>query len=451
MADFGEAPSPREMDVLRCVADGLANKAIGDALSISPHTVKVHLRNIYTKLGVSSRTEAVTSAIQRGFLNISAEPDPKPVPALEPVPEPIAAPDPLPAAPATQKKSRRGLWMALSALLVLLVVLGVWRARLEKDGDVVDVSAELSTPFESVALSNQWRTERPLPVPISHGVLASVGLRLYQIGGEREGEVLDSVLVYDSAETLWKLMSPKPTAVADSSAAVLADQIYVVGGRLPSGEATATLEVYSPSNDAWRSAASLPQALYGASIVEESGHLYVIGGTDGKRYFKQIYQYEPNSDSWTPFAELEGAAAFTAAGVVDGKIVIAGGTDGENDLDDCRYYDLNAADWGVCPDLLLARSGISAVVLLNRLYLFGGGEKNDVDYAEVLDLDAESWKIVNVPMRADWPQWSYFGVAAIETNLILVGGEVDGVAQTGSYRYSPQIYQYFIPVTQKDK
>lgn len=65
-----EPLTPRELDVLRLVARGLTNRAIGYALGISHRTVQGHLVNIYGKLGVSSRTEAVTEALRRGWIVI---------------------------------------------------------------------------------------------------------------------------------------------------------------------------------------------------------------------------------------------------------------------------------------------------------------------------------------------------------------------------------------------
>ncbi len=58
----------RELDVLRLAARGLTNRAIGRELAISHRTVQGHLANIYGKLGVGSRTEAVTEAIRRGWI-----------------------------------------------------------------------------------------------------------------------------------------------------------------------------------------------------------------------------------------------------------------------------------------------------------------------------------------------------------------------------------------------
>lgn len=61
--------SPRELEVLRVAATGRTNKEIARDLDISPRTVQVHLANIFSKLGVGSRTEAVLYGIRRGWID----------------------------------------------------------------------------------------------------------------------------------------------------------------------------------------------------------------------------------------------------------------------------------------------------------------------------------------------------------------------------------------------
>jgi DNA-binding NarL/FixJ family response regulator len=60
--------TPRETEVLRLIADGADNFAIGQALSISPHTVKQYVRNIFDKLGVRSRLQAAVHAVRVGLV-----------------------------------------------------------------------------------------------------------------------------------------------------------------------------------------------------------------------------------------------------------------------------------------------------------------------------------------------------------------------------------------------
>lgn len=63
--------SAREIDVLMLVARGASNQDVADQLFISKATVKSHLLQIYQKLGVSDRTAAVTTAIERGIIRLS--------------------------------------------------------------------------------------------------------------------------------------------------------------------------------------------------------------------------------------------------------------------------------------------------------------------------------------------------------------------------------------------
>ena len=60
--------TPRELEVLRMMADGLGNKQIAARLGISDHTAKFHVSAILGKLGVGSRTEAVAAGLRRGLI-----------------------------------------------------------------------------------------------------------------------------------------------------------------------------------------------------------------------------------------------------------------------------------------------------------------------------------------------------------------------------------------------
>lgn len=60
----------REKEVLRLTADGLKNKEIGKRLYVSVRTIEAHLGNIFAKLGVGSRTEAIMTALKAGMINL---------------------------------------------------------------------------------------------------------------------------------------------------------------------------------------------------------------------------------------------------------------------------------------------------------------------------------------------------------------------------------------------
>jgi DNA-binding NarL/FixJ family response regulator len=66
----GEALSPKEVEVLTLVAQGLSNKEIAAQLGKAAGTIKIHVQNILEKLGASDRTHAVTIAAQRGIIHV---------------------------------------------------------------------------------------------------------------------------------------------------------------------------------------------------------------------------------------------------------------------------------------------------------------------------------------------------------------------------------------------
>jgi NarL family two-component system response regulator LiaR len=70
LLEAGEKLSARELEVLKLTARGLSNKDVASALNIKERTVKGHLADIFSKLRVASRTEAVIAGLQVGFLSL---------------------------------------------------------------------------------------------------------------------------------------------------------------------------------------------------------------------------------------------------------------------------------------------------------------------------------------------------------------------------------------------
>lgn len=73
-----EELTPREFDVLEQIVHGKSNKEIAVELEISEATVKTHINNLLSKLGVTDRTQAATAAIQRGIVPLESLRKPKP-------------------------------------------------------------------------------------------------------------------------------------------------------------------------------------------------------------------------------------------------------------------------------------------------------------------------------------------------------------------------------------
>src|SRR5260221_776856 len=132
-ASNGAVMSDREHEILRLVATGASNKQIAQQLFISPNTVKVHLRNIFGKIGVASRTEAALYAIRAGLVHVPAG-TPLPMEENDRLQAEILAPEGPPPAESIETQSvveqptsipRPLNRMVLSGLLVAVVALVV--------------------------------------------------------------------------------------------------------------------------------------------------------------------------------------------------------------------------------------------------------------------------------------------------------------------------------------
>lgn len=66
----GPTLTPREVQVIELIAQGMRNKEVGAALGISEETAHVHVRNILTKLKVNDRSAAITVALRRGIIHL---------------------------------------------------------------------------------------------------------------------------------------------------------------------------------------------------------------------------------------------------------------------------------------------------------------------------------------------------------------------------------------------
>jgi DNA-binding CsgD family transcriptional regulator/N-acetylneuraminic acid mutarotase len=473
MAEPGEQLSERELDVLQCVVNGASNKEIAVDLTISQNTVKVHLRNIFTKLGVSSRTEATAVALQQGLATlpgvemvevngdntaVSPPPDESPSPAL-PVPlseettavHPVPLSDPLSEPqPASQPMSRARPTAVIVVGLLLLLLVAVaalsWQTFASPAATATAVPTAL--PFQEAPIGDtRWAEARPMAAARAHMATAAIGLDVFQIGGEAAAGVVGDVLRYNTIEHRWEAMAAKPTAVADASAAVLFGEIYVPGGRLADGSPTDVVEAYSPANNAWRPVAALPQPIAGGLALSDGSFLYLLGGWDGTDSLSTAYVYDPGNDSWRPLAALPAAKAFAAGGFVAGRLYVVGGMDnGRAALDTCHVFDITSATWADCPPMLTPRTGSGAAVLFNKLYIIGGAnDAGDISFSEYYDPNTATWQVVNTPMLEDAPQWANLGVTNVETRIYALGGRRNGELQTAVFVYSPVVYQTFIP------
>jgi DNA-binding CsgD family transcriptional regulator/N-acetylneuraminic acid mutarotase len=435
MADEPATLSERELEVLKLVATGASNQEIARALVISPNTVKVHLRNIFEKLGVQSRTEATMEAVRRGWVGVGSLGDGSPgggslgVGSLTPsvdagpasAPDGLVFPEPTPAPLARWKH----VYMLVAALLISLAALVPTLASFARGGGATSLftdAGKSGTRAEIRAPLLRWNQNAALPAPRSRLALVAGDQRLYVIGGETRAGVTGQVAVYDIAENRWLPAAEKPTPVSNVGAVLIGDRIYVPGGTLLDGQVSASLEVLNVRSGEWESGASLPEPRAAYALATVSDRLYLFGGWDGAAYRRDVFVYDPAADSWSEATPLPTERALAGAGVLDGVIYIAGGFDGAHNLADVEAYDPQlegsaAGPWSSRAPMSRPRAGHAVSALGARLYVLGGGAAEA--YGEQYDASTGAWSRFESPVPGEWRG---LGTAAHERSIYTIGG-----------------------------
>lgn len=472
---MSEPLSDRELDVLQLLVKGAANKEMAATLNLSPNTIKVHLRNIYSKLGVSSRTEALMVALEKGLVTTPGavfpaaaglEPDEEEeeemvlAPPPPPLPEvkievetpPAEAPPLIIREVLPHPTPWRFLFAGVGGTLVtlLLVTLVAYQLGYLPSATPTPAAPTPTTLFISPSLTElpetNWFSTIPLPQARAGMALVAVGLDIYQMGGEDKEGVSGEVLVYQTVNQSWRPAADKPTPVKQASAAVLLE-IYVPGGIGADGRPTQLVEAYSPVNNSWRTVTSLPKPLAGGVVLSNSSFVYHVGGWDGQEVVDEVYVYDPANDAWRLVTPMPTGRAYAMGGLIAGKLYVVGGWDGTQKLAVCEFYDPLADEWATCPALSEPRAYGGATVVLNRLYLFGGSET--AGFGEVFDPQKNVWEILNTPqLPAGTPSigWLELSVTSVESRIYLLGGRVAEQALSDQmFIYTPQVYRTFIP------
>ncbi|GAP15353.1 response regulator containing a CheY-like receiver domain and an HTH DNA-binding domain [Longilinea arvoryzae] len=438
--------SERERDILRLVATGASNKEIAQTLVISPNTVKVHLRNIFAKIGVVSRTEATLYALRVGLIESPAATPITPE-ELQPAPEDAIS---LPAEEnAALPWTRRLRWAGLITLTLVAIF-----AMVVFGGRALGLPLFLTpTPLNPVMAStasqplNRWEILTALPQPLDYAAATVYETNLYLIAGRVDSTPSGAVYSYDTVAQKWSTLAAKPTPVSEVQAALLGEMIYVPGGLTADGKSSAVVERFDPRSNTWKNAAPLPAPRSAYALTSLEGKLYLFGGWDGQEYRNDLFIYDPAEDRWTQGSSMPYPAGDLAAVSSNGKIYLLGGTsDGTTPLDKVLAYypqrDLDDEDpWETHTAIPQARYASAATALGDLIFLFGGSAGSDnsnlpgVQYRP----QREEWSVLDDPLQSIG-----IGAAAVGLeNYIYVFGP--GI----TFQRYQAIYTITIPVIKK--
>lgn len=434
--------SEREIEVLRLLAAGLSNKEIAGQLSLSVNTVKVHLRNIFGKLGVQSRTEATLAAIQRGWV---ASPAPETGPAGRDM---IYTPSELPQIvfePPLPLWRRAVLLFAVIVAIAGVVVSGAAANSAPSVGaGIFSDRPIVADPGQAAIDETLWQPAAPMQAARTRLAVAVYQGRLLVVGGDTQNGATGEVEWFDPLKDEWQTAAPKPEAVSNIAAVVIGDRVIVPGGTAAADTPTSAVEIYDARRDSWSSAAPLPAPRMAYALAAFDGRAYLFGGWDGATYSARTFVYDPATDVWSARASMSAPRGFAAAATLGDAIYVVGGFDGQVESNVCERYLPREDRWEKCPAMSVGRGGLALVAVGGGLYAIGGGWTGYLAFNESYTPGATSWRALPTPFIG---QWRGLGAAVVDSEIIAVGGW-NGQYLAVTERYSPFPFKVFVPATQ---
>lgn len=431
--------SEREMEVARLLATGASNAEIARELVISPHTAKVHLRNIFEKLHVNSRTEASMLLVQRGWIAVpgisiapketegsgilqeNAQADAAPVPE----------PEPLNNLPPSISGWQRIAFIVVSFICLIAFFLPAWRSQAYTSPPLLSDAGNRGEGAPEIVLEPRWEVRTPLPSPRSRLAVVRAGETLYVLGGETMGgRLLRNMDAYDLTVNRWRAVQPLPEPTSNLGAAILGDFIYVAGGNHAPSNVGGDLSFgdvlwrYSLTENRWDEVGRLPGPLAGATLVADDSTLYLVGGWDGQEMHDEIWSYTPDGSTtgkviWQLRDRLATPRAFLGATIVDKSLYVAGGFDGQRELADAYVFDLNESTWRRLPDMSNPRSGLALVYDGLAIFALGGGWLAPVEAHERYDPAIDVWSNFPSPVPNEWRN---LAATSYDGRLLMLGG-----------------------------
>ena len=454
---ISESPiSDRELEILRLAASGATNQQIASQLNISINTVKVHMRKIFGKIGVESRTEATIYAIRHGYVQVgdaprpadASEAPPASAPAVVPasaagVPEaalgelavgelaarqpptdtmPLHAPSAAPPAAPLIAPRRRGRAIAIVAALIAVALGAAVALQLLRPA--------LSAPNVTGGIGEaaRWRELGAAPQSAPDLALATDDGRLFIFGSDGRADR------YEPAGARWSPLPPKPTPVSGALAATVGRVIYLPGGVDAAGKTLAAVETFDPRAQTWQAAAALPQPRRDYALAALEGRLYLFGGSDGTTIQRDVFRYDPETRTWAAIDSLPRARAHAAAAAIDGRIYLVGGEDARGLLATVERFDPTGPEggrWETLPSLPQPVARPAALAAVTTLLVLDPATRRVAQYTP----GGDAWSAADAPA----------GIAFSE-HAALLGTSVVTI-ESGRVAEYRAIYNTFLPGT----
>lgn len=231
--------------------------------------------------------------------------------------------------------------------------------------------------------TDRWSPGPDLPIPLHHAGMATLGERVYVVGGfsnEAGGEWLSQARAFSlgPGDEAWRDEPSMGRPRGALALAATAERLVAIGG-VAEGTLTARVESWAPGEGAWQVEPGLATAReHLAAAVALDGRVYAIAGRQGgiDTNLASVESWAPGDAEWRAEPPVGhprggiGAAAFD-----DGLLCVAGGEEPAGTIAPVECLDVASGEgtWTVVGELSVPRHGLAVVALAGRLHVVGGG------------------------------------------------------------------------------
>jgi N-acetylneuraminic acid mutarotase len=257
-------------------------------------------------------------------------------------------------------------------------------------------------------LANEWTPKQRMPVRSRAVTAHTIGDTIYVVvGTDHFMQLQNTLYAYDPIADQWSSRATRPTYRTNFVSAAVNGLLYVIGGvgQVANGpgyahpnEHKSHVELYNPATDQWSTRSPLPTALTESRACVVGDEIYVFGGWTLAGPERSILTYNTLSNSWTAKSPMQTtrSSAFDCV-TLDGTVYLVGGTALDHAIDGTiDRYDPFVETWASPIRMPTPRSFLSATVVGRRVFTIGGLAQDTsvrpvtvrtVDVVEILDVD----------------------------------------------------------------
>ncbi|KPJ15076.1 Actin-binding protein IPP [Papilio machaon] len=236
----------------------------------------------------------------------------------------------------------------------------------------------LSTVLKFDLYKREWEELAPMDIARIQPGMATMGGRVYAVGGEQGSQILANGEVYDPQNNKWSDIAPMKEARCEFGLTGWNGHLYAFGGWVGS-DMGGSVEMYDPINDEWTLIGRMPEQRFGMGVVTFEGLIYVVGGcTHSWRHTRDLLCYDPSTRTWRTLAPMRHARSQAAAAVLDNHLYVIGGNAPQRTvLASVERYNFDDNTWEEVASLRQARAGCAAGAADGVLVAAGGDSESD--------------------------------------------------------------------------